>query len=60
MRYEQRSTIFTTNVNFIAWDRFLEPKLANAILDRILHHATVVTIIGESYRLRNNITQNDE
>jgi DNA replication protein DnaC len=61
MRYEKRSTIFTTNVNFRAWDEvFREPKLANAILDRILHHATVVTIVGESYRLKNHLAQEDE
>lgn len=61
MRYEKRSTIFTTNVNFKSWDEvFQEPKLANAILDRILHHATVVTIIGNSYRLRNHLAQEDE
>lgn len=61
MRYEKRSTIFTTNVNFRAWDEvFREPKLANAILDRILHHATVVTIVGESYRLKNHLAQDDE
>jgi late competence protein required for DNA uptake (superfamily II DNA/RNA helicase) len=42
MRYEKRSTILTTNVSFKAWDEvFQEPKLANAILDRILHHAKV-------------------
>lgn len=61
MRYEKRSTIFTTNVNFRAWDEvFREPKLANAILDRILHHATVVTIVGESYRLKDHFTQEDK
>ncbi len=61
MRYERRSTIFTTNVNFKAWDEvFREPKLANAILDRILHHATVVTIVGESYRLKKHLAQDDE
>ncbi|MHA6483028.1 IS21-like element helper ATPase IstB [Paenibacillus sp. strain BS8-2] len=61
LRYEKRSTIFTTNVNFRAWDEvFREPKLANAILDRILHHATVVTIVGESYRLKNHLAQEDE
>ena len=52
MRYEKRSTIFTTNVNFKAWDEVFKAKLANAILDRILHHATVVTIVGDSYRLK--------
>ena len=43
MRYEKRSTILTTNVNFKSWDEiFQDPKIANAILDRVLHHATVV------------------
>ena len=61
MRYERRSTIFTTNVNFRAWDEaFREPKVANAILDHILYHAAVVTIVGESYRLKNHLAQDDE
>ena len=56
MRYENRSTIFTTNANFKSWgDIFQDPKLANAILDRILHHATVVNIVGDSYRLKDHI-----
>ena len=34
MRYEKRSTILTTNVNFKSWDEiFQDPKIANAILD---------------------------
>lgn len=61
MRYEKRSTILTTNVNFKSWDEiFQEPKLANAILDRILHHATVVTIAGESYRLKNHLAKEND
>ncbi|MBD8071637.1 IS21-like element helper ATPase IstB [Bacillus sp. PS06] len=61
MRYEKRSTIFTTNVNFKAWDEvFQEPKLANAILDRILHHATVVTMVGQSYRLKDHLVKENE
>lgn len=61
MRYEKRSTILTTNVNFKSWDEiFQEPKLANAILDRILHHSTVVTIVGESYRLKNHLEKENE
>lgn len=56
MRYENKSTIFTTNANFKSWgDIFQDPKLANAILDRILHHATVVNIVGDSYRLKDHI-----
>jgi len=55
MRYENKSTIFTTNANFKSWgDIFQDPKLANAILDRILHHATVVNIVGDSYRLKDH------
>ena len=61
MRYEKKSTILTTNVNFKAWDEvFQEPKLANAILDRILHHATVVTIVGDSYRLKDHLAKENE
>lgn len=61
MRYEKRSTIFTTNVNFRSWDEvFQDTKLANAILDRILHHATVVTIVGDSYRLKDHLVKEDQ
>lgn len=61
MRYEKRSTIFTTNVNFKAWDEvFQEAKLANAILDRILHHASVVTMVGNSYRLKDHFAKENE
>ncbi|AYK56004.1 IS21-like element helper ATPase IstB [Bacillus subtilis] len=61
MRYEKRSTIFTTNINFKSWDEvFQEPKIASAILDRILHHATVVTIVGDSYRLKDHLSKENE
>ena len=53
-RYEKSSTIITTNINFSEWDEiFGEPMIANAIIDRLFHHATVVTIKGKSYRLQN-------
>ena len=52
-RYEKRSTIITTNINFNSWnDVFFDPVIANAILDRVLHHAHVVNITGKSYRLK--------
>lgn len=61
MRYEKRSTVFTTNVNFKSWDEvFQEPKLANAILDRILHYATVVTMVGKSYRLKDHLAKEND
>ena len=56
MRYEKKSTILTTNINFNAWDDiFYDPIIANAILDRILHHAHVVSITGNSYRLKGHL-----
>lgn len=61
MRYEKRSTIFTTNVNFKSWDEvFQDTKIANAILDRILHHATVVSIVGDSYRIKQHLASENE
>lgn len=52
-RYENKSTIITTNINFNRWDEiFLDPVIANAILDRVLHHSHVVHITGKSYRLK--------
>lgn len=55
LRYEKKSTIITTNEGFKSWGEiFQDLKLANAILDRVLHHATVVNIIGESYRLKDH------
>ena len=56
MRYENKSTILTTNINFNSWDDiFYDPVIANAILDRILHHAHVVSINGNSYRLKDHL-----
>jgi DNA replication protein DnaC len=61
MRYEKRSTILTTNVNFKSWDEvFQDTKLANAILDRVLHHATVVSIVGKSYRIKDHFKKENE
>ncbi|MDO4394150.1 MAG: IS21-like element helper ATPase IstB [Bacillota bacterium] len=52
-RYERNSTIITTNINFSQWDEiFGDAMIAGAIVDRLLHHSTVVTIKGKSYRLQ--------
>ena len=52
-RYEKVSTVFTSNKAFSQWnDVFADITIASAILDRILHHATVINIKGESYRLK--------
>lgn len=52
-RYEKNSTIITTNQAFSKWtDTFGSPTIANAILDRLLHHSHIVKITGNSYRLK--------
>ena len=58
MRYEKKSTIFTTNINFGDWDSvFYDAVVADAILNRVLHHAHVVSITGNSYRLKDYIIE---
>ena len=60
MRYEKKSTILTTNMNFNEWDGvFFDAVVANAIMDRILHHAHVIPISGKSYRLKDHLKAAD-
>ena len=55
-RYEKSSTIITTNLTFSKWpDVFGDPVLTNALLDRLLHHCSVMNINGPSYRLKNQL-----
>ena len=55
-RYEHSSTIITTNQPFSKWgDVFSDTVLANAILDRLLHHSHIIKIIGPSYRTKDVI-----
>lgn len=52
-RYERGSLMLTSNQPIGAWDEMLADEVvATAILDRLLHHSHIVTIKGESYRLR--------
>jgi len=51
--YERRSLAVASHWAFDQWGRFLpEHTTAASILDRLLHHATVVVTSGESYRMR--------
>ena len=53
-RYEKNSTIITTNKPFAKWgELFGDNMIANAILDRLLHHSHVINITGRSYRTKN-------
>jgi len=53
-RYEKGAMILTSNLTFGSWDQAFagDPVLTAAMLDRLLHHSTVVAIQGESYRLK--------
>ena len=52
-RYEYRPTILTTNQPFSKWpDVFGDAVIANAIIDRLVHHCDIVKITGHSYRIK--------
>lgn len=59
-RYEKNSTIITTNKPLSRWGEiFGDNVIANAILDRLLHHSHVININGRSYRTKDIIDSSD-
>lgn len=60
-RYERHSTIVTTNLAFSEWVQvFADEKLTTALLDRLGHHAHVLTTKGASYRTRKRRSGEEE
>jgi DNA replication protein DnaC len=56
-RYENRSTIMTSNRPLEEWGKLVgDVPAATAILDRFLHHAHIIRITGNSYRLKDRPT----
>ena len=53
-RYERRSVLITTNLAFSEWPKVFggDEKLTTALLDRLAHHATVLTTKGKIFRMR--------
>ena len=52
-RYERRSLVLTTNLPFSDWPTiFPNAATATALIDRVVHHAEILTIDGDSYRRR--------
>ena len=50
-RYERKSVVITSNLVFSEWDRiFKDPMTTAAAIDRLVHHATIVEMVGESVR----------
>jgi DNA replication protein DnaC len=59
-RYERGSIIVTSNRGFEAWGEILgDAMVAAALIDRLVHHATMVTLKGKSYRLRERAAATD-
>jgi hypothetical protein len=55
-RYEHASLILTSNLPFSGWGGvFGDQAVAAAMIDRIVHHADVLTLKGASYRLRGRL-----
>lgn len=51
-RYERRSVILTSNLVFSEWDRiFKDPMTTAAAIDRLVHHATILELVGSSGRV---------
>jgi DNA replication protein DnaC len=52
-RYERKSLVLTTNLPFSDWPTiFPNAATATALIDRLVHHAEILTIEGDSYRRR--------
>jgi len=58
-RYESGSLIITSNQPFSQWDHiFPDTMMTVAAIDRIIHHATIIEIEGESYRKKQSLKSN--
>jgi len=52
-RYEEKSTLITTNRPFAEWNQvFPNAACVVSLIDRLVHHAEILSIEGESYRLK--------
>ena len=59
--YEKSSVVITSNKSFDAWAEMLgDEVMTTAMLDRLLHHARIFTLDGDSYRLRDSTTEKEE
>lgn len=54
--YERKSIVITTNLSFTEWKQiFIDPKLTEAIVDRMVHYSHLIQFSGESYRVKHSL-----
>ncbi|MDD2181721.1 MAG: IS21-like element helper ATPase IstB [Bacilli bacterium] len=59
-RYMSKSTIITTNMPFSRWGEvFCDNTLASAVLDRLIHYSHIIRITGNSYRIKDKLSETD-
>jgi len=55
--YEQRSLVITSNLEFSQWNRiFVDSRLTVALVDRVIHHAHILSFTGDSYRVKHALS----
>jgi DNA replication protein DnaC len=60
-RYERNSLVITTNQVFSEWDSiFGDNMMTVAVIDRLVHHADIYQLEGDSYRKKQAMKQNDK
>ena len=58
--YETKSVVITSNLEFSNWNKvFIDPRLTSALVDRLIHHAHILTFTGESFRLKNALSKKE-
>ena len=58
---ERVSIIVTTNLRFAEWNQvFGDEKMTGALLDRLTHRASILEFVGESYRFRQRLLQEEQ
>lgn len=56
--YETKSVIITSNLEFSQWNKvFIDTRLTAALVDRLVHHAHILSFTGESYRLKHALSK---
>lgn len=55
--YERKSLMITSNLEFSQWNRlFVDSRLTAALVDRVIHHAHILSFTGDSYRVNHALS----